>query len=102
MAAEIPQHLLQSRHWRSLIYLFQNHPKLQGYFNTKYFDLHAERVKAQALKRESKPWSDSERFMLDLALHLFNDSNKVDLGGMDYLDHNNTRLALKAIELRYS
>ncbi|MGG3884302.1 hypothetical protein [Brevibacillus panacihumi] len=101
MAVTIPQELLRSRHWRGMIFLFQNHSKLQRYFNTKYFDLNAERVKIQALKKESKPWSDSERFMLNLALHLFNDSNKVDLGQMDYLDQNNTRLALKAIELRY-
>lgn len=101
MAVAIPQHLKQNRHWRGVIYLFQNHPKLQQYFNTKYFDLDSERVKVQALKREAKPWSDSEKFMLNLALHLFNDANKVDLGQMDYLDQNNTRLALKAIELRY-
>lgn len=101
MATAIPQHLLQSRHWRSMIYLFQDHPKLQRYFTTKYFDLNAERVKVQALKKEAKPWSDSERFMLNLALHLFNGSNKVDLSQMDYLDQNNTRMALKAIELRY-
>lgn len=101
MSTSIPESLLRSRHWRSMLYLFQNHPKLQRYFNTKFFDLEAERVKIQALKREAKPWSDSEKFMLNLALHLFNDANKVDLGQMDYLDHNNTRLALKAIELRY-
>ncbi|MGZ0050181.1 hypothetical protein [Brevibacillus gelatini] len=97
----IPEHLKSSRHWRSMIFLFQNHSKLQRYFTTKYFDFEAERVKIRALKQEAKPWSDSEKFMLDLALHLFNNLNKVDLGCMDYLDHNNTRLALKAIELRY-
>lgn len=101
MAVTIPQHLLKSRRWRSMIFLFQNHSKLQQYFTTKYFDLEAERVSIRALKQLAKPWSDSERFMLDLALHLFNDSNKVDLGRMDYLDQNNSRLALKAIELRY-
>lgn len=98
---QVPEHLLRDRHWRGMIFLFQNHPKLQRYFTTKFFDLEIERVKVQALKKESKPWSESEKFILNLALHLFNGSNKVDLGQMDYLDQNNMRLALKAIELRY-
>jgi len=99
--ANISPSLLRSRHWRSMIYLFQNHPKLQKHFTTKYFDLENETIKIRSLKLLAKPWSDSEKFMLDLALHLFNDSNKVDLGRMDYLDQNNTIMALKAIELRY-
>ncbi|WP_268874254.1 hypothetical protein [Sutcliffiella cohnii] len=39
--------------------------------------------------------------MLKLALHLFNERNKVNLGDMDYLDDSNKKLAIEAIKLRY-
>jgi hypothetical protein len=49
----------------------------------------------------SKPWSESERFMLFLVLHLFNPMFKVDLSGMDDLDKQNKHIAMKAIWIRY-
>ena len=39
--------------------------------------------------------------MLILALHLFNERNKIDLGDMDYLDANNIELAIDAIRMRF-
>ncbi len=70
-------------------------------FTTKYFDLAEGTIKTGLLRKVSGPWSDSEKFMLKLALHLFNERNKVNLGDMDYLDDSNKKLAIEAIKLRY-
>ncbi|WP_181444559.1 hypothetical protein [Bacillus sp. 03113] len=99
--AKIPAHLLKDRYWGSLIYLFQNNWKLKSVFTTKYFEIESGIVKIQALKRNASPWSQSEKFMLNLALHLFNENNKVNLSDMDYLDDNNKKLAFEAIAIRF-
>lgn len=98
----IPEHLLRDRYWGSLIYLFQHCAKLQTYFTTKYIDIEEGTVATAKLKRIAAPWSQSEKFMLNLALHLFNEQNKVNLSDMDYLDDYNRQIALKAIQLRFS
>lgn len=100
-AVEIPEHLLKDRYWRGLFYLFVNHPKLQQYFTTQYIDLEEGIIKAAALKKIAAPWSQSERFMLSLALHLYNEDHKVNLHDMDYLDVKNKGLVMEAIRLRF-
>lgn len=97
----IPEHLQKNRRWKAMLYLFLSHDKLNTFFNTKYFDLKNETVKFTALKKVAGPWSESEKFMLNLAAHVFNESHKVDLALMDYLDYENTKLAIEAIEIRY-
>lgn len=105
--ATIPNHLSKDRYWKGVIHLFTNHYKLQRCFTTKYFDLEVGTIKATALKRLSKgtstsaSWSTSEQFMLNLALHLFNDQHKVNLSDIDYLDVNNKKLAFEAMQLRF-
>lgn len=90
------------KYWRSMLYIFKEHGKLQRYMTTAYMDPEAGTVRIRKLKEESKPWSSSEKFMLELALHLYNPRNKVDLSGMDSLDSNNVRIAIEAIRIRYS
>ncbi len=97
----IPNYLTKDRYWRGLLFLFQKHSKLKGVFTTKYFNMQEGTVKVASLKRNAAPWSGSEKFMLNLALHLFNENNKVNLSDMDYLDSNNKILAFEAIRLRY-
>jgi hypothetical protein len=101
MPQVIPQDLMRSKYWKPVLFLFSEHSKLSQYFTTKYFDLSAQRIKVQALKNVAKPWSESEKFMLNLALHCYNERNRVNLGDMDYLDANNTELAFKALRMRY-
>lgn len=101
MPATIPQHLYQDRYWKPIFHLFKNHMKLNQYFNTKYFDLEEGTIKITSLKRASAPWSHSEKFMLNLALHLFNEKNKVNLSDMDYLDSYNQKLAFEAMKMRF-
>jgi hypothetical protein len=101
MSASIPVSLMKDRYWASLIHLFQNHYKLKSVFTTKYFDLNGERVKIQALKKYAGVWSHSEKILLSLALHLFNEKNKFILSDLDYLDSSNKQLAYEAIRIRF-
>lgn len=89
------------RHWISLLFLFKENAKLNGCLTTKYFDLENRVVHIRRLREVSKPWSESEKFMLDLALHLYNQRNKVNLSNMDYLDSYNLNLAIEAIRIRF-
>ncbi|WP_433946905.1 hypothetical protein [Paenibacillus sp. SN-8-1] len=89
------------KHWRSMLFLFQNNARLNGCLTTKYFDLDKRIVHIRKLQETAKPWSQSEKFMLNLALHLFNERNKVNLSGMDHLDHMNLDLAFQAMQIRF-
>lgn len=101
MSNPIPAHLYNDRYWSALIHLFSNQSKLKTVFTTKYFDVLAEEIKVQSLKRNAAPWSTSEKIMLNLALHLFNERNKFNLSDLDYLDDNNKELALQAMKIRF-
>ncbi|ASA25397.1 hypothetical protein [Paenibacillus donghaensis] len=98
----IPAELKKDRYWRGLIYIFQNHAKLQRYLTPDYVDFEEMTVHTAKLKKAAAGWSTSEKFMLALALHLFNGRNKVDMSEADRLDDNNTEIALKALRLRYA
>ncbi|MNO15490.1 hypothetical protein D3C76_51560 [compost metagenome] len=93
---------MQDRHWRSALHIFTNCPSLIGRVE-KYIDLDDLTIDFAGLKRISRPWSQSEKFMLNLALHLFDETNQLaNLSDMDYLDPNNKQIALKAINFRYA
>jgi hypothetical protein len=98
----IPKQLFQDRYWRGLLYIFMNHNKLKQYLNPEFVDFEELTVKVDKLKKASKLWSPSEKFMLALALHLYNGRNKVDMSEADRLDDKNTEIALKALRLRYA
>lgn len=99
--ATVPSNIMKDRYWKGVIHLFRNHYKLQSYFTTKYFDFDNGLIHIAALKRAAAPWSKSEKFMLNLALHLYNEENKMNLSDMDYLDDYNKKLAMEAITLRF-
>lgn len=79
----VPLELTKDRYWRGTLHLFMNHGKLQRFFNTKYFDLRNGRIFADKLKKDAAPWSQSEKFILHLALHCFNERHKVNLSDLD-------------------
>jgi hypothetical protein len=101
MTQSIPSHLMKDRYWASMLYLFTKHPKLKGVLTTKYFDLTNETVKFQSLKKNTAVWSQSEKIMLSLALHLFNERNKFNLSDLDNLDSSNKQLAYEAMKIRF-
>ncbi|UII56683.1 hypothetical protein LS684_04250 [Cytobacillus spongiae] len=97
----IPALLMEDRYWRSMLHLFLKQPKLKSVLTTQFFNLETGEVKIQSLKRKAGPWSTSEKAMLNLALHLFNERNKFNLSDMDSLDDNNKKLAFEAIKIRF-
>ncbi|MED5017904.1 hypothetical protein P9847_11380 [Paenibacillus chibensis] len=97
----IPADLIQDRYWRGTLHLFLNQPRLKSVCTTKFIDVDGRTIKAEALKRQAQPWSHSEKCMLHLALHLFNERHKVNLSDMDFLDPNNKRLAFQAMQMRF-
>lgn len=110
VGVQIPQHMLSDRYWKATLHLFAKHALLKRYFTTKYFDFEEDTIDFEedtidsaALKRLSRTWSQSEKFMLNLALHLFNERlAKVNLSDMDYLDEFNKQLVLEALRLRFN
>lgn len=102
VARGIPKELLQDRYWKGLIYIFRNHEKLKQFLTPEFIDFDEMTVHSDKLKKASKSWGTSDKFMLSLALHLYNGRNKVDLSGADRLDDKNTEIALKAIRLRHT
>jgi hypothetical protein len=101
MSNKIPSYLLTDRYWAPLLHLFQKNEKLNSVFNTLYFDLELLEIRVQKLKRTAAPWSYSEKVMLNLALHLFNERNKFNLSDLDCLDDNNKKLAFEAMSIRF-
>lgn len=90
------------RRWIALLHIFKNNGRLSPLLTTRYVDIDKRIVHIRKLREVSKPWSQSEKFMLNLALHLFNESNKlVNLSDMDYLDSHNLNLAIEAIRFRF-
>lgn len=85
----------------SFLYIFTNHSKLQNYLTAEYFSFESLILDIKKIKKVSKSWSLSEKFMLDLALHLYGIQGKVDLNTIDYLDQNNKRLAMAALKIRF-
>lgn len=98
----IPKELMQDKYWMGLLYIFTNHSKLKQFLKPEYVDFDELTVHVNKLKKASKGWSTSERFMLDVALHLFNGRNKFDMSEADRLDNNNTEIMLKALRMRYA
>ncbi|MBG9657847.1 hypothetical protein [Cytobacillus firmus] len=99
--ATIPAYIASDRYWKPVIHLFQNSAKLNTLFTTKYFDMENGLIEVTALKRAASKWSQSEKFLLYLAIHLYTNDGKMDLSVMDYLDEYNKKLALEAIKLRF-
>lgn len=96
----VPLEFAKDRHWKGTLYIFLNHHKLSKYFST-HIDENNCSINVTGLKKISKSWSPSEKFMLNLALHLHSKVNKIDLSDMDLLDERNKRIALEAIKLRF-
>jgi hypothetical protein len=101
MSKSISPSLLRDRYWASLIHLFQNNSRLNGLFTDKYFDIDSGTVEIQKLKKATSGWSNSEKIMMNLALHLFNERNKFNLSDLDYLDSYNKKLAFEAMIMRF-
>lgn len=85
----------------TLIFLFSNHSKLQRYLTDDYINIHEGIIEEEKLKKLSKSWSQSEKFILQLALHLYSGRGKLDLNDIDYLDAKNKHLVMEAMKIRF-
>lgn len=87
----IPEYLLKDRFWKGTLYLFSQHPKLKQVFTTTYFNFEEGTVDGKQLQVTAKAWSRSEKAILNLALHLYNERFLFNLSDLDYLYKLNER-----------
>lgn len=90
--AIVPEYLLKDRFWKGTLYLFSQHPKLKQVFTTSYFNFEEGTVDGKQLQVTAKAWSSSEKAILNLALHLYNERFDFSLSDLDYLDYENKEL----------
>ncbi|GAA0390168.1 hypothetical protein [Paenibacillus motobuensis] len=90
------------RRWKALLYIFQNTPRLEPLLTTQYMNPKKGILHIQRLRVATKGWSQSEKFMMALALHLYSESNKVNLSDMDYLDFHHKGVAFEALRIRFN
>ncbi len=99
----VPTNLITDRYWRSALYLMTSRA-LRDVVLPHYYDFKKEIIEIHKLKKV-RGLSHSQDFLLSLALHLFNDTNKLPkdgLTGLSYLDSENFKLAIEAIIIRYN
>ncbi|MGG4346476.1 hypothetical protein ABEW68_33155 [Paenibacillus lautus] len=97
----IPKELIQDRYWKGLLHIFSQNQKLSQLI-TSHIDFDELSINASGLIKLSAPWSPSEKFMLNLALHLYNENYTLNLSDMDRLDPINKKIAFKAIQMRFA
>lgn len=93
--------LKDDRYWKGLLYIFSQNQKLSQ-FIASHIDFDELSINATGLIKLSSPWSPSEKFMLNLALHLYNENYTFNLSDMDRLDPINKKIAFKAIQMRFA
>lgn len=99
----IPANVQRNPYWRGVLHLFTHHSKLHRLFTDEFFTITSEdaTMHISKLRTASTGWSSSEKIMLQLAFHLYNERNKFNLSDLGNLDSNNLDLAFKAMQLRF-
>lgn len=88
--------------YHALRYIFVNHPKLKKLIGGPYINLEGQLIDVNSLKALARKWTFNERFLLDLALNLFEvDGTKVDLSRINRLNEKQREIALTAIRIRF-
>lgn len=99
LQGHVPAGLHQDRYWRSLLYIFHRQPTLRAFLSPAYFNFAREEVEIKKLQRLTL--GSGLEFMVQLALHLFNDRNPISLSALGGLDAFNYDLAMEAINIRF-
>ncbi|SER92935.1 hypothetical protein SAMN04487944_11313 [Gracilibacillus ureilyticus] len=89
------------KYMKAFLHIFTNHSKLKNYLTEEYVDLHDSFIDVERLQRDSKTWSRSEKFLLELALHVYTNNKNIDINEIDILDHKNKMIVRKAFEIRF-
>lgn len=99
----IPSQLFEDKYWKGLLHIFMNHGKLKHFLSDPaYFDFEEFTLHSDKLLEASKDWGTGERFMLEVALHMFNGIHKVDLSKADVLEDKYLEIVIHALRLRYA
>jgi hypothetical protein len=85
----------------TVTFLFSNHSKLQSYLTEEFINIYEGIIEEDKLRSIAKSWSRSEKFVLNLALHLYSGQGKIDLNDIDYLNLENKRLVMEALKIRF-
>ena len=100
----VPEWMITDVYWRGTIHILgsmaNREPKFRPLLH-RYVNVDESSIDFFGMKRAVSSWSHSEKIMVKLAAHLFNQVHKFNLSDLDYLDSQNMRVALKAIELRF-
>jgi hypothetical protein len=100
----VPEWMISDVYWRGTIHVLRNMANREPEFRPllqHFVKIDESSIDFFGMKRAVSSWSHSEKIMVKLAAHLFNQVHKFNLSDLDYLDSRNMKVALKAIELRY-
>lgn len=88
----------------ALRHIFMNNAKLRDEVEKdEIVNIDAEMIRVDELREKALEWDFEDRFLLDLALHLYDCSEiEVDLGNIDYLSKEGSIAALNAIRIRFN
>ena len=95
--------MIYSNQFEALRYIFLNHPKLKEQVNGPYvINFEGQILDVKSLKSLARKWTFNERFLLHLALNLFDlEDVKVDLSRINRLNEKERDIALTAIRIRF-
>ena len=95
--------MIYNNELEALKYIFLNHEKLRKEVESgELVNLESQIIRSHALREKARKWTISERFLLHLALNLFNFCCvKVDLSRIDRLNEKERDIALTAIRIRF-
>lgn len=95
--------MIYNNQLEALKYIFLNHEKLRKEIEIgELVNLESQIIRYNLLREKSRKWSVNERFLLHLALNLFDFCCiKVDMSRIDRLSENERDIALTAIRIRF-
>lgn len=101
----LPEWVKNDPYWHSALYVLQKMIERDPKFlelTRKFIDLETASVSFRDMKKAVERWAHSEKIMVALAAHLFNEIHEFNLSDLDYLDSNNKQVAVTAIRVRFS
>lgn len=100
----LPQWVKDDVFWHGSLFILgsmvEREPKFRPLLH-KFVNLDESTIDFFGMKKAVSSWSHSEKIMIKLAAHLFNQIHKFNLSDLNYLGSKNMKIALKAMEIRY-
>lgn len=100
----LPDWVRRDVYWSSSLYILgkmaQHSEKFKSLIG-HYVDLENYSISFTKMKNAASKWSTSEKIMISMAAHLFNEVHRFNLSDLDYLDAQNKEVAQKALQMRF-